>query len=390
MGKFSFYEFFCGGGMARAGLGEGWSCLFANDFDANKAKSYVENWGGREFKCADVGALRPDDLPGCADLAWASFPCQDLSLAGLGAGLSGERSGAFWPFWRLMQGLGAQRRAPPLIVLENVRGALTSNGGADFRALCAALAQSDYRYGALLIDAVDCLPQSRPRLFVIAVARDLPIPAALVAGGPSPQAHPRALVDAVDDLAASVRNGWLWWRLPAPARRNVDLIDLIEPDPRDAKWRSRDETQRLIALMSPANLEKLATARRAGRPTVGAVYRRTRRDADGARRQRAEVRFDGLAGCLRTPAGGSSRQTLIFVEGAEVRSRLVSAREAARLMGLPDSYRLPLRANDAYHLLGDGVAVPVVRRLAESLLEPILAARQETQASPPARRTRRA
>jgi DNA (cytosine-5)-methyltransferase 1 len=137
--------------------------------------------------------------------------------------------------------------------------------------------------------------------------------------------------------------------------------------------------------MSRANLDKLEAARRMGRTMVGAVYRRTRRDGDGARLQRAEVRFDGLAGCLRTPAGGSSRQTLIFVEGDEVRSRLVSAREAARLMGLPESYRLPRRANDAYHLFGDGVAVPVVRRLAEHLLEPILSARSASTA-PRARR----
>ena len=64
MDNFSFYEFFCGGGMARAGLGEGWSCLFANDFDAKKAQSYAENWGEREIRCADVGALTSRDLPG--------------------------------------------------------------------------------------------------------------------------------------------------------------------------------------------------------------------------------------------------------------------------------------------------------------------------------------
>ena len=69
----------------------------------------------------------------------------------------------------------------------------------------------------------------------------------------------------------------------------------------------------------------------------------------------AEARFDGLAGCLRTPGGGSSRQFLIEAHGERVRVRLIGAREAARLMGLPDSYRLPARRNEAYHLLGDGV-----------------------------------
>ena len=100
---------------------------------------------------------------------------------------------------------------------------------------------------------------------------------------------------------------------------------------------------------------------------VGALYRRTRNGV-----QRAEVRFDDVAGCLRTPAGGSSRQLILVVEKGKVRSRLISSRETARLMGLPDEYRLPENYNEAYHLTGDGVVVPVVRFIAEHILEPIL------------------
>ena len=84
--------------MARAELGDAWRCLFANDFDPRKARAYADNWGAEELRLADVASLRPADLPGRADLAWASFPCQDLSLAGAGAGLSGSRSSAFWGF----------------------------------------------------------------------------------------------------------------------------------------------------------------------------------------------------------------------------------------------------------------------------------------------------
>jgi DNA (cytosine-5)-methyltransferase 1 len=127
-------------------------------------------------------------------------------------------------------------------------------------------------------------------------------------------------------------------------------------------------------LMTPLNCQKVARAMNSGRRTVGSVYRRTRPDENGAKRQRAEVRFDEIAGCLRTPAGGSSRQTILVVEGRKVRSRLLSPREAARLMGLSDNYRLPDRYNDAYHVCGDGVCVPVVRNLAEKLLEPLLRA----------------
>ena len=99
--------------MARAGLGNGWKCVFANDFDAKKAASYNANWGGKNLLVGDVAKVTTADLPGTVDLAWASFPCQDLSLAGSGAGLKGERSGTFWPFWKLMQGLEEEDREPP-------------------------------------------------------------------------------------------------------------------------------------------------------------------------------------------------------------------------------------------------------------------------------------
>ncbi|MEO8927240.1 MAG: DNA cytosine methyltransferase, partial [Caulobacteraceae bacterium] len=146
-----------------------------------------------------------------------------------------------------------------------------------------------------------------------------------------------------------------------------------EDQPRDVRWRTPDETARLLAMMSPLNRAKVETAKRTRRKTVGGVYKRTRLDGDGNKRQRAEVRFDDVAGCLRTPAGGSSRQTIVVVEGDRVRSRLLSSREAARLMGLPEDYELPARYNDAYHVAGDGVCAPVVRHIAHHLLEPILA-----------------
>ena len=177
---YKFYEFFTGGGMARAGLGNRWSCLFANDFDHKKGQTYQENWNAKYLKIGDVKSLKTDDLPDLAHLVWASFPCQDLSLAGGGAGLKGERSGTFWPFWKLMTGLIAEGRAPKIIVLENVCGTLTSHGGKDFAAIGAALQKASYRFGALVIDATLFVPQSRPRMFIVAVHETQPIPNSLI------------------------------------------------------------------------------------------------------------------------------------------------------------------------------------------------------------------
>src|SRR3984885_3100654 len=145
----TYYEFFAGGGMARAGLGPGWSCAFANDFDLKKSISYHDNWGEDVLKVEDVRKLSAAHLPGQADLVWASFPCQDLSLAGGGAGLKGDRSGTFWPFWSLMKELIAEGRPPRIIALENVCGTLTSHDGKDFAAICSTFERAGYVFGAV-------------------------------------------------------------------------------------------------------------------------------------------------------------------------------------------------------------------------------------------------
>lgn len=374
---FTFLEFFAGGGMARAGLGQRWRCQFANDFDLSKATVYKDNYGDENFCFGDVHKVSPDALGPRADLAWASFPCQDLSLAGNQGGLSASRSGAFWGFWKLMQQLAARNDHPNMIVLENVYGAVTANQGRDFSTLLSTLRSGGYRVGALVIDAIHFVPQSRPRLFVIAVRRELHLPTKLSLDDPLRFWTPEGLSSVLRNIADPLGKDWISWRLPAPAARAQRLSDLIDEDPTGVDWHSAEETNALLEMMSDANRNKVRQAQLAGRRIVGALYKRTRPDKNGVRRQRAEVRFDEVAGCLRTPSGGSSRQTILVVNGSRVRSRLLSPREAARLMGLSEEYRLPKKYNDAYHLAGDGVVVPVVRHLAEYIIEPTLAAQRK-------------
>ena len=380
-----FYEFFCGGGMARAGLEPEWRCLFANDVDPRKGAAYAANWGSEQLRIADVASLRAADLPGNADLAWASFPCQDLSLAGAGAELDGARSGAFWGFSSTMRALAAQRRAPLLIVLENVAGVLTSKGGADFAAICAALQDLGYRFGALTIDAAHFLPQSRPRVFIVAIRRAEAPPAWLVSPGPPSHHASAALRRAAAALPPPLAAGWLWWRVPEAPRANLRLADCLDGEPNETRWHSVHETGRLLAALSPASRRDVEVARASGERAIGALFRRTRPDGAGGVRVQAEARFDGLAGCLRTPGGGSSRQFLILVAGDKTRTRLMSPREAARLMGLPDAYVLPARATDAFHLVGDGVAAPVVRFLSERLLLPLAGCGPDRDSAPRAK-----
>jgi DNA (cytosine-5)-methyltransferase 1 len=246
---------------------------------------------------------------------------------------------------------------------------LTSNGGADLSALVHAIDAFGYRVGALEIDAALFTPQSRPRLFLIC-ARG--VPSHLAAAGPSEPFHAQSIRNVVARLPEALRRRFVWWRLEAPPKRNTQLIDLLEDD-HAVTWNDSQKTERLLGQMSALQRARLDALRESGQRRVGAVFRRIRVE-HGQRIQRAEARFDGLAGCLRTPAGGSSRQILLFLDPTGVRSRLLTPREAARLMGVPDDYPLPNSQTAALYLIGDAVCVPVVRWLSQHLLAPLAGA----------------
>ena len=357
------WEFFAGGGLAGLAL-DGFRIGFANDIDPMKAAAFRANHPETPLHQGDVWDINPADLPPAPDLVWASSPCQDVSLAGARGGLKARRSGAFWGFWRLVEALGERR--PRIVVIENVTGLLTSGGGADFAAVCEAMVRAGYRVGALEMDAALWLPQSRPRLFIVA----LRAAAGPECAGPQAPFHTPRLVAAVDRLPAPLRASWAWWSVTAPARRNLDLAAMLEPD-EVVEWLDEPKAAAVLNLAAPLHRARLEAALASGERRVGAAYRRVRVE-NGLKNQRLEIRFDGLAGCLRTPAGGSSRQYIVVCESGRTRVRRLTGREAARLMGVGDDYVLPSSESAALKLMGDAVAVPVVRALCAGLLRPAL------------------
>lgn len=316
--------------------------IWANDSCPRKADVYRSNSCGEHFVLGDVRNVRGLDLP-FAHLSWASFPCQDLSLAGPMGGIEASRSGLVWEWLRVVRETSPR---PALLVMENVTGLLSAGGGEHFRKLHVALGEAGYRAGAVVLDAAIFLPQSRPRVFVIAVTAGARVPEELVSKGPC-WLHSSA----ASSLGASLPD-WIWWSAPEPEIRRPRLNDILEPDlPFD-----RDGVLRLLGPRHKAALDALENA-------VSTGYRRTRNG-----RQLLELRFDGMAGCLRTPDGGSSKQFLVVKKNGRAGARLLSPRETARLMGAPDGFVLPVRPNDAYRAMGDAVALPVARFLGKAIL----------------------
>lgn len=313
------------------------------------------------FQLGDVHAIDPGTIPSVT-LATASFPCTDLSLAGARRGLAGQHSGAFWGFVEAIKGM--EDRRPPLVMLENVAGFLTSHDGLDFRDACLALNDLGYTVDAFIIDASLFVPQSRQRLFVIGRLDRKKV--ARVSETPSfyqSQLRPLQLADFIlwhPEIRWSIRG------LPPIPRFSTTLADILEDIPTNSTyWWDQKRSAYLLNQMSDRH-RAVADAMISGKTTTyGTVFRRVRYG-----RSMAELRTDGIAGCLRTPRGGSGRQILFAAGKGRYAVRLLTPRECARLMGA-GGFTITGTMNQSLFGFGDAVCVPVIRWIAQHYLTPV-------------------
>ncbi|MCO6487505.1 MAG: DNA cytosine methyltransferase [Phaeodactylibacter sp.] len=366
----TFAEFFAGIGLMRMGLERaGWQIEFANDIDPMKERLYNAHFQDEfpHFMLGDIHQIEEERIP-TVTLATASFPCTDLSLAGKREGLSGEQSSAFWGFIRVLEGMGDRR--PPIVLLENVTGFLTSHKGKDFEEALKALNSLGYRVDSFIIDAVRFVPQSRVRLFIIGQLESL-MPAKLPAVSDDQlslfyegELRPEKLADFIfshQDINWAIRT------LPKLPRNERLLPTIVDETPEDAsEWWSQERVDYLINQTSEKHLQVIEALKNKSHYSYLTAFRRVRNG-----RSMAEIRSDGIAGCLRTPKGGSARQILLKVGRGKVKIRFVSPTECARLMGA-DDFKITGSTTEALFGFGDAVCVPVITWIADNYLNPIL------------------
>lgn len=372
----TFAEFFAGIGLMRLGLErEGWSAAFANDISIDKYEMYEAHFKDQRnlYLVKDVHLLEPDDVPTIA-LATASFPCNDLSLAGMRHGLEGKQSSAYWGFVKLLDKLGERR--PQIVLLENVAGFLTSHGGRDFQAALVALNSLGYAVDPIMIDAVRFVPQSRVRLFVVAHLDDRyhAWESSDASRFYESDVRPKALANFIFDHPEIV---WSIKSLPSLPVRSSTIRDILEDIPSDSSaWWSPDRVNYLVNQMSEKHKRILDEMTRDDEWSFATVFRRIRNG-----RSMAELRNDGIAGCLRTPRGGSGRQILVRAGRRKVAVRLLTPGECAALMGAP-GFNIEAPLNKALFGFGDAVCVPAISWIAKHYLNHLMeTARPTVQAT---------
>ena len=354
----TFAEFFAGIGLVREAIEPlGWKCVFANDISHAKAEMYDARFGLRDFVIEDIRRVTAQGLPANIDLATASFPCIDLSLAGNRAGLAGEHSGTIWPFLELLTTRSRQGSPPPAVLLENVTGFLSSHGGRDLAAVCERLAALGYVIDLVVVNARWFTPQSRPRLFVLGVRADAAPAMSAWSSGVETRIRPRT----VRHFQRSHSHlPFVDLPLPAPPQRAPHGLSALLEDlaPDDDRWWPDERTGTLLANMAAPHRRRVEELTAGQRNGVATMFRRRRQG-----RTVGEVRSDHIAGCLRTPQGGSSVQFLIDCRSGKPRIRPLTGREYARLQGATD---FPIRVGDRHAQMGfgDAVCVPALRWLA--------------------------
>lgn len=341
-------DFFAGSGLVAEAMKKSFETVWANDICRKKQDVFTANHSSEIFTLGSIENVSGSDLPP-HELSWASFPCQDLSLAGNMKGIKSQRSGMVWQWLRILDEMSNK---PQVVVAENVVGLVSSKSGEHYLALHEALRERGYVVGAVMLDAINWVPQSRPRIFVIGVSSNIDH-ADFKMDEPN-WAHSKA----IKNVALKAKD-WVWWNLPKPEERPMGLESLIDFE---LPFDDEKTVSHHLNMIPENHKAKLKEAIKNG-ARVFPGYKRIRNG-----KQVLEIRFDDVAGCLRTPSGGSSRQQLVIYRDGKLGTRLLSIREAARLMGANDEYNIPGTYNQGYRAMGDAVAVPAVKYLSDNLL----------------------
>ena len=359
--RFVAAEFFAGIGLVNLGLLQGGiEVHWANDWEPAKAEMHCAHFGsvGDDYVVGDIGNVDGADLPEVVDLAWASFPCTNLSLAGNRAGLGGSESGTFFEWIRILREMDESK--PRLVAAENVVGLATSRGGDDLRTAIKELNGLGYSCDLLAIDARRFVPQSRLRMFIVGTLDEVQ-------------------QETSEDLA--LRPEWLHpffsdetlvtHRASLPALPELltsgfsKLADRIGPG--DSRWWEEERTAAFLDSLSGVQADRLESLIARKKISYRTAYRRTRGGVPVW-----EIRADDIAGCLRTARGGSSKQAVVRAGNGSARVRWMTPAEYTKLMGAPEYNIVGLRPNQVMFGCGDAVVVDVVKWLAENYLGPVL------------------
>ena len=309
----TFIDLFAGiGGTRSAFENLGAECVFSSEWDRFAQQTYAANFGETPF--GDIREIDATDVPD-HDILLAGFPCQPFSIAGVSKknslghahGFADDKQGnLFFDIVRILE-----TKKPQAFLLENVRNLKTHDQGRTFKVIHETLQQLNYNVSYQVLDAKSFVPQHRERIFIVGFHR----------------------------------NVWpeLSFTFPGPSSNGKGIGDILESEV-DGKYTLSDHLWDYLQ-------------------AYAAKHRR---------------RGNGFGFGLVDPARDRITRTLsarYYKDGSEIlikqksrNPRRLTPRECARLMGFPDDFVIPVSDTQAYRQFGNSVVVPLVEKLAHTML----------------------
>ena len=325
-GDFTFIDLFAGiGGIRLAFQDIGGKCVFTSEWDSYAQRSYAANYPGGHNINGDITLVGAKDIPN-HDVLLAGFPCQPFSIAGVSKknalgrahGFHDETQGTlFFDVARII----AERR-PKAFLLENVKNLLSHDKGNTFRVILQTLREElGYDVHYKVIDGRHFVPQHRERIIIVGF-RD--------------------------------KSGFSWDDLSLPTQ-HPKMSFILHPE--DGSQAAEEPyTSGINAAVNPkytltpklwAYLQAYAEKHRAAGNGFGFGL------VDG----------DSVSRTLSARYYKDGSEILIS-QGKRNRPRRLTPRECARLMGFPDTFRIPVSDTQGYRQFGNSVIVPVMREVA--------------------------
>ncbi len=313
----TFIDLFAGIGGFRIALESlGMECVYTSEWDKFAQLTYSENF--KEVPDGDITKVAEEDIPN-HDVICAGFPCQSFSVSGKQKGFEDTRGTLFFDIVRIVK-----HHKPKVLFLENVKNFERHDNGRTIQVVSRTLEKHGYNiFFKVLNSSHFSVPTRRERIYIVGFRNDL-----------------------------EIRN----FEFPKPVSEPVKLRDFLQKDDKtkpyvinrtDVKWTKKRIKNDLFGNYPQKPIR------------IGTI-------SNGGQGERIYSDL-GHSITLSAYGGGVASKTGAYLINNKIRK--LSPRECARIMGFPNSYKIPVNDTQAYKQFGNSVVVPVIRSIMEKILQ---------------------
>jgi DNA (cytosine-5)-methyltransferase 1 len=320
--QYKFIDLFAGIGGFRKGFEDtGFKCVFTSEINPQCQQVYETNFGDKPF--GDITKINPADIPDF-DILLGGFPCQPFSISGKKMGFEDTRGTLFFDICEIID-----KKQPGIVILENVKHLIHHDNGRTFKVILKALKDLGYNVTHKILNAKDFgLPQNRERIFIIAT------------------------INHYFDFAKINK------------KKKVVLRDFLD---KEGKFEFIDKSE--YTLIDEPKKQK------SGLIFVG--YRNKNTWKNGIRENtehlsrvhRQPNRIYSIDGTHPTiPSQETAGRFFIYIPELDA-VRKMTINECYRIMGFQPNFKKHSNIGEQYKQIGNSVAIPVIRAIAESINE---------------------